>query len=111
MERRDDRPSRKSKPHWRLLLELRKEPTEVRSLARSAMDTHAADLNSENVIMKGSQSSLIRPKDENTCNLKIWKPKLFAAEKKLLKEFFRIDFKSTSECDKSLKGNLVGFVL
>ena len=57
------------------------------------MDTHAADLNSENVIMKGSQSSLIRPKDENTCNLKIWKPKLFAAalsaEKKLLKAIFQ----------------------
>ena len=33
VERRDDRPSRKSKPHWRLLLELRKETSEVRSLA------------------------------------------------------------------------------
>ena len=51
------------------------------------MDTHAADLNSENVIMKGSQSSLIRPKDENTCNLNIWRPKLFAAEKSFSKNF------------------------
>ena len=72
--RKVDRPSRKSKPHWRRSFDCYWSYVKRRRKSGHLLDqrTFAADLSSENVIMKafkGGQLSLISPRYETTCTL------------------------------------------